>query len=56
MRDFIPDGDIDGEPIGSGGFQDFVPEPQPRPVVVDDEPEANKPVKGSRNRKRKAKK
>ena len=33
FRDWIPDGEDTGA-IGDGGFQDFVPEPQPKPQNV----------------------
>lgn len=48
-RDFIPEGEDTG-PYLNGGFQDFVPvpEPQAEPPVETPEPEEPTPTKGAK--------
>jgi hypothetical protein len=36
--DFIPEGQEKGSPYGIGGFIDYVPAPEPKPLPVSEKP------------------
>ena len=48
FKDFIPENEMEGEPIGAGGYQDFVPERKPvkREEIAIPTPEVKAKPKG----------
>lgn len=37
FTDFIPEGQEEGNPFGEGGYRDFVPAPEPKPQIIEEE-------------------
>lgn len=43
FKDWIPEGEDTGA-IGDGGYQDFVPAPEPKPQVIEEAPKEEQPI------------